>query len=305
MDRLRSLGVFIRVAQLGSLAAVARETGLSPAMVGNHIRALESWFARPLIVRTTRRQALTDMGREILAEALNIKSGLDSLERIRERDEEPSGLVRITAPRGIGRKYVGPILRMLAGRHPRLEFDLRLSDYADDLITSGIDLAVRNGPLIGNEASLVARAVGRQALILAAAPGYLGEMGYPKALYELAHHRTVRYSRYGRPRPWLFPNGLEFFQYDPPTSFMADDIETLRDAAVEGLGICWLPDWLVHDNVENGSLVRILPDVRPLVIDTFLVRAASTYPPAKVTLVSNFIAAALTRTMTTVQDVRN
>jgi DNA-binding transcriptional LysR family regulator len=297
MDRLKSLDVFARVATLGSLAAAARDTGLSPAMVGNHVRALEAWFAKPLLVRTTRRQALTDAGREVLAEARSIQAGLDALERIRERGDEPSGILRVAAPLGIGRHHVAPLLRTLANRHPRLEIELRLSDFAEDLVTSGVDLAVRNGPLTGNESSLVARAAARQFLLLAAAPAYLEKAGRLWTLGDLMSHRAVRYSRHGRPRPWLFPNGDDLLQYDPPTAFMADEIDTLRDAACEGLGICWLPDWLLAECFAEGTLERVLPEAQMLVIDTYIVRPALQHPPGKVLLAADFLAKGLGRSM--------
>ncbi|MCB8822935.1 LysR family transcriptional regulator [Microvirga rosea] len=290
MSRLKSLTVFVRVAELGSFAAAARDLELSPAMVGNHIRALEEWFSTPLLLRTTRQQSLTDAGQEVLAKARHVLAGMAALESLAERGEEPSGPLRLSAPIGIGRHVVAPALRNLARTYPKLKIELRLSDLPEDMVKSGLDLAIRNGPLPGDEASLIARVIARQTLILAASPSYLTAYGSPRNLGDLLQHKTVRYSRYGRPRPWLFPSGESVEQIDPPTAFMSDDIETLCDAAREGLGITWLPSWLLAPHIAAGTLAMVLPEQEPWVVDTFLIRPASPHFSAQVLLAADVLA---------------
>ena len=279
MDSLKALNIFSRVARLGSFTAAAREAGLSPSMVGNHVRSLEDWFGAPLLLRTTRQQSLTAEGREVLDHADAIIAGLVALEDSARRTSDPAGPVRVTAPVGIGRHFVAPVLRRLSSLHPKLRIELSLSDREEDLVKSGLDLALRNGPLTGGGSSLVARAIGRQSLLLAAAPAYAEAAGLPSSLDELRTHRTVRYARNGRPRAWLFPTAEGMVQVDPPAGFIADDIETLRDAALDGLGIAWLPDWLLAGNLEDGSLLPVMPGQPASTIDTYLIR--STAPPTR------------------------
>lgn len=295
MNRLKSLAVFVRVVELGSFAAAARDLGLSPAMVGNHVRALERWFSAPLLVRTTRQQSLTDAGHEVLTRARHVLAGMTALEAMAENQEEPSGPLRLSAPIGIGRHFVAPALRGLAQRFPGLQVELRLSDVPEDMVKSGLDLAVRNGPLLGGEASLVARVIARQALHLAASPKYLAACGALRTLGDLQQHKTIRYCRNGRPRPWLFPSDGTVEQIDPPTAFMADDIESLCDAARDGLGITWLPAWLLAPHIAAGSLERILPEQEPFVIDTYLIRPATPHPSAKVLLAADVLAKEISR----------
>jgi len=255
----------------GSFAAAARDLGLSPAMVGNYVRALEEWFRTPLLLRTTRQQSLTEEGREVAERAAAILDEMTALEEVARRGSDPEGDVRISAPVGIGRHFVAPIIRRVSLQYPKLRIELRLSDQPEDLVRSGLDLAIRNGPLAGGE-SMIARVVGRRPLVLAAAPVYADSCGLPASLDDLRSRRTVRYSRDGRPRPWLFPTDDGLIQLDPPTGFMSDDIEALRDAAVDGVGITWLPDWLLAPHFEDGSLVQVLPDQPAFSIETFLVR---------------------------------
>lgn len=297
MSRFASLTVFARVADLGSFAAVARDLGISPAMVGNHIRSLEAWFGGPLLLRTTRQQTLTDVGLAVLDRARRLVDGMSELEVLAERPEDLSGIVRIAAPLGIGRHHVGPAARAFAALHPNVATELRLSDSIEDMVKGGLDLAVRNGPLPGNEASLIARVIARQELMLVAAPAYLDHEGVPGSLDDLMLHRTVRYSRHGRARSWLFPGEAAMRQIDPPTSFMADDIATLLDAVCEGAGIAWLPDWLVRSSIVGGALLHVLPGQAPLVIDTLLVRLATREAPGRVTAAAEFLADAIARSI--------
>ncbi|MDP9810182.1 DNA-binding transcriptional LysR family regulator [Rhizobium tibeticum] len=271
MDQLKALKVFCRIIELGSFAAAARDLGLSPAMVGNHVRALEEWYGTPLLLRTTRQQNLTEEGREVAERATAILAEMTALEEVAKRGSDPEGHVRISAPVGIGRYFVAPIMRRLSLQYPKLRVELRLSDQPEDLVRSGVDLAIRNGPLVGGE-SLIARVVARRPLVLAAAPAYASTSGMPASLDDLRSHRTVRYCRDGRPRPWLFPTDEGLVQLDPPTGFMSDDIEALRDAAVDGVGITWLPDWLLASHFEDGSLVQVMPNQPAFSIETFLVR---------------------------------
>lgn len=293
MDELKALKVFTRVVELGSFTAAARDLGLSPAMVGNHIRSLEARFRAPLLLRTTRQQSLTEEGREIAERATAILAGIAALDEIADRGSDPVGSIRISAPVGIGRRFVAPVLRQLSLKYPLLRIELRLSDQPEDLVKSGLDLAVRNGPLAGGE-SIIARVVGRRPLVLAAAPSYAASAGLPSSLNELRTHRTVRYCRDGRPRTWLFPTEGGLTQLDPPTSFMADDIETLRDAALDGLGITWLPDWLLIPHFSDGSLLPVMSDQPALVIDTYLVRLDATRTK-RVELVAETLAAEMAK----------
>ncbi|WP_262299856.1 LysR family transcriptional regulator [Microvirga sesbaniae] len=298
MSRLKSLTVFVRVAELGSFAAAARDLGLSPAMVGNHIRALEEWFSTPLLLRTTRQQSLTDAGQEVLGKARHVLAGMAALESFAEQSQEPSGPLRLSAPVGIGRHVVAPALRGLARRYPELKVELRLSDLPEDMVKSSLDLAIRNGPLPGDEASLIARVIARQPLILAASPSYLAAYASPRTLGDLLQHKTIRYSRNGRPRPWLFPSGESVELIDPPTAFMSDDIETLCDAAREGLGITWLPDWLLAPHIAAGTLAIVLPEQKPWEIDTYLIRLASPHTSPKVLHAAEYVAKEVSQRLT-------
>jgi DNA-binding transcriptional LysR family regulator len=297
MDRLESLQVLVRVVELGSFSAAAKDVGISPAMVGNHIRALEQTMNGALIVRTTRRQSLTELGQRVLDQARIVLRGVTELEQLGDQPAALSGMLRISAPLAVGRHHVAPALRKLVATHPALVPELRLSDQVEDLVLAGLDLVVRNGPLVGNEASLVARVVAQQALLLVAAPSYLERMGRPRGLDDLKHHKAICYSRHGRPRSWMFPAADGVVQIDPPVVFMSDDAETLVEMAVAGVGIAWVPDWMASGAIARGELERVLPGQRPYVIPTYIIRPAIERPAARVSVAAAFLAEELTASL--------
>ena len=222
---------------------------------------------------------------------------MSELNALVEHPDEPTGTLRIAAPVGIGRHHVGPAARAFGATHPGIQVELRLSDTVEDMVKAGLDLAIRNGPIPGNEASLVARVIARQELVLVAAPTYLDRAGEPANVDALIHHRTVRYSRHGRPRGWSFEVDAQTLHIDPPTAFMADHIETLLDAACEGAGIARLPGWLVAKGLRDGRLRRVLPHEPTLIINVYLVRPVVRVPPPRVTMAADFLATTLAQSM--------
>lgn len=297
MSRFESLMVFARVADLGSFAAAARSLGMSPAMVGNHVRLLEGWFEAPLVIRTTRRQALTDLGQIVSDHAKSLAGQMAGLDALSGSKSALTGIIRVSTPVALGHHHIAPALLAIAELHPQLCVEMRASDIVEDMVSEGLDIAIRNGPILGNEASLMARVIGRQHLLLIASPSYMDRFGEPQSLDELMRHRTIRYSRHGRPRPWDFPVGDETVRIDPPTFFMADHVDTLLRAACDGLGIARLPDWLAHPAIRSGSVREILPHQTPLRTDIFLVRPATHVASRKVAMVADFLADAVARSL--------
>lgn len=261
MDRLTSMAVFVRAVDLGSFAAAADDLGLSAPMVGKHVRFLEERLGVRLLARTTRRQHLTEFGRTycercrlILAEA----EAADALAA--DQLAEPRGTLRVGLPVHFGRRCAAPVLLELARTHPALQLELSFDDRLVDLAEDGCDLVLRTGEL-ADETGVVARRVFRQQMVVCAAPGYLQAYGRPGRIEELAGHTAVVYRHRGRIRPWLFPR-----EGQPPEAVLPshrvrlDDLDALADAAALGMGLTWLPLWLVRDRLRSGALVRLLPD---------------------------------------------
>ncbi|QCI63063.1 LysR family transcriptional regulator [Phreatobacter stygius] len=299
MDRLTSMAVFVKAIDLGSFAAAAAALDLSGPMVGKHVRFLEERLGMRLINRTTRRQNLTDVGRAyydrcrvVLAEA----EAADALAT--DQLSEPRGKLRVTMPVHFGRHCVTPVLLELARQYPALELDLSFSDRIVDLAEDGYDLAIRTGDL-DDKAGVIARRVARQRMVVCAAPAYLGMHGRPGQVEDLPQHHAIIYRRSGRIRPWLFPRpGQPPLEVTPVNRLRLDDLDAIADVAAAGMGLAWLPSWLVRERIQAGALVVVLPDQPEFLYDGYALWPQTPHLPLKVRLAVDALAAALPRFMT-------
>jgi DNA-binding transcriptional LysR family regulator len=304
MDRLTSMAVFVKAVDLGSFAAAASALGLSGPMVGKHVRFLEDRLGARLINRTTRRQALTEFGRAyyercrvVLAEA----EAADALAA--DQLSEPRGKLRVTMPMLFGRRCVAPILLELVQRYPALELDLSFSDGFADLAGDGYDLAIRNLPArngnLEDRAGVITRRVARQSMVVCASPSYLEAHGRPQKVEDLPRHQAIIYSRSGRIRPWLFPRDNEAaLEVTPVNRVRLDDLDAIADAATAGMGLAWLPRWLVRERIHAGALVPLLPDQPGLAYDSHALWLQTPHLPLKVRVAVDALAAALPKLMT-------
>lgn len=257
MDRLASIAVLVKAVALGSFAATADDLEISAPMVGKHVRFLEDCLGVRLLNRTTRRQSLTEFGRDyyercrpILAEDY-AADALATSEMI-----EPRGTLRATASVHFGRHCVIPILTELLGRYPRLQLDLSLTDRFADLAEDGFDLAVRTGEPVA-QAGMVGRRVARQRMIVCASPMNLEAQGYPLAIGDISLHRGVVYLRSGMVPPWQFPaaNGPPIATL-PAARLRMGGSAAIAEAATHGGRTRVVPLLARTYPPEEGSLVR-------------------------------------------------
>ncbi len=298
MDRLTSMAVFVRAVDLGSFAAAADALALSGPMVGKHVRFLEERLGVRLINRTTRRQSLTDFGRAYYERCRVVLAEADAADQLAaDQLSEPRGKLRVTMPVLFGRRCVTPILIELARQHPALELVLSYSDPITDLAEDGYDLAIRTGHL-EDKAGVIARRVARQHMVVCASPSYLDRHGEPQQIDDLGRHQAIIYSRSGRVRPWLFPrHDQSATEVMPVSRLRLDDLDAIADAAVMGMGLAWLPCWLIRERIQAGSLVSLLPDQPRFLYDSYALWLETPQLPLKVRLAVDALAAALPKFM--------
>lgn len=283
MDRLASMDVFVKAVDLGSFAAAAAALDLSAPMVGKHVRFLETRLGVRLLNRTTRRQSLTEFGRAyyercrlILAEA----QAADALAA--DQFRELRGRLRVALPALYGRYCVAPVLLDFARQHPALELDLSLGDPLIDLAEGNFDLAIRTGDL-KDEAGVMTRRVARQLMIVCAAPAYIAQHGEPRQIADIHQHATILYARGGRVRSWLFPRGGEApAEITPQSRFRLDDMGAIADAATAGMGLAWLPSWLVRAELRSGALRQVLQSEAEFPYDCHTLWLATPHLPLKI-----------------------
>ncbi|GLS35424.1 LysR family transcriptional regulator [Mesorhizobium tianshanense] len=300
MDRLTSMAVFVKAVDLGSFAAAAAALDLSGPMVGKHVRFLEERLGVRLINRTTRRQSLTDFGRAYYERCRMVLAEADAADALAaDQLSEPRGKLRVIMPVHFGRRCIAPILLELARQYPALELDLSFSDNIADLAGDGCDLAIRTGNL-EDQAGVMARRIARQRMVVCASPSYLEMHGSPRLIEDLGGHQAILYRRSGRVvQPWLFPrNGEPAAEVMPVSRLRLDDLDAIADAAAAGMGLAWLPYWLVRERIQTGALVVLLPDQPGFLYDAYALWLQTPHLPLKVRLAVDALAATLPKLMT-------
>lgn len=294
MDRLTSMAVFLKAVDLGSFAAAAEALEMSGPMVGKHVRFLEERLSARLIHRTTRRQSLTEFGQAYYERCRAVLAEADAADALAaDQLSEPRGRLKVTMPALLGRHCVAPLLLKLAQKYPALELDLSFGDPVADLMEGGYDLAIRTGDL-DEQSGMITRRIARQRMVVCGSRAYLKANGKPRTLDELGKHQALVYRRLGRARPWLFPrDGQPPREVWPAGRLRLDDLEAIADAAARGMGLAWLPSWLVRERLERGALVRVLGDEGELPYDCHALWLPTPRLPLKVRLAVDALAAAL------------
>jgi DNA-binding transcriptional LysR family regulator len=280
MDRFESMAVFVEVVEAGGLSAAAQRRGLSPTMVGKHLRALETRLGVRLLHRTTRRQHLTEAGELYLDRCRALLSQVaeaeDAAAAVRGA---PAGLLRIGAPTSFGVARLAPALADFLAAHPRIEAELVLADRPADPVGDGLDLAFRVGPL--PDSGLIARTLQPYRVVLCAAPDYLARRGVPAAPHDLAAHDCLGLTHWGRRYPWRFNGPDGGVEVEVRFRLRIDNGPALREAALAGAGVILQPLALVEDDLAAGRLVRLLPDYETRTRPMYLLHAPDRDAPAK------------------------
>ena len=248
------LETFIAVVEAGSFTQAAARMGRSKAGVSRQVKKLEDRLGVQLLYRTTRSLSLTDPG-AALYERCSV-----ALAELREAEESaalhqvtPQGRLRVSLPVAFGHRVVAKPLFELVEEHPGLELDLTFTDRFVDLVNEGFDLVVRIGELA--DSTLIARRLGSTKLVVCASPSYLAVHDPPEKPDDLRHHNCLVYSHPDAGSAWRFAGGVTVI---PHGRIRADFGEAHLGAAQAGLGIAWLPDFFVGEDIAEGRLVRLL-----------------------------------------------
>lgn len=293
MADLTDLATFVAAASTGSFAAVARRMGISPAMVGRRIQALEERYGAKLIERTTRSHRLTALGEQFLQKAIEIIQSLGELDELAQpSDTRLSGRIRLTAPTTLGIKHLARIISELSVRHPDVIIEMSLSDRTVDLITGGFDLAVRIGEL--QSTSLIARRVGTYRFACCAAPDYLQKHGIPQTPQDLGSARCIINLNLVPRSRWPFQNASgEKLTVEVNGNIEIDNGEAQRAAALAGAGIIFSPRDLVEEDLARGTLVEVLQRWNTFTLPIHTVHPSRRFVPRRVSVLIEAVAEGL------------
>ncbi len=262
MDRLTSLTAFVRVVDTGGFSAAGRRLNMSTTMVSNHVQALEERLGVRLLHRTTRKVSLTEIGKAYYDRCIQILADIEQADDIAgAMQSAPRGTLRIyTATHVV--QFIAPVVSEFLAAYPEVKVDLSMGEGTIDLIEEGFDVAIRLTP--PPDSSLIVRSLATWRHVLCCSHGYIETHGRPEQLSELAERNCLRHMNYPYDE-WRFVD-----RKGTPASvrisgrLVCNSGETLRRAALDGIGIALAAGFLVHDDLESGRLVRLLPEYRPI-----------------------------------------
>lgn len=293
MDRsditLERMRTFVRVAERGSLSAVARELQIGQSSVTRHLRELEQALGVALLSRTTRSVTLTDEGRRYYADAVHVLHLVDlATDKAQSDSGGASGTVRISCTSALGVRQISHLLFELQDRHPEITIDLNLTDDRIDLVAKGTDVAIRLGPL--TDSSLKLRPLGVSQRVLVASPEYLVRRGRPTKPGDLTEHEMIRMSNIAG------SDTIVLESEDGTASVTAlrarlrvDHGLAAREACLSGRGIAAAHIWLVDDLLSDGRLEIVLQDHVPAPVPLNMLIVPERAAIARVRLVVEFL----------------
>lgn len=284
LEKTTGLLAFIRTVETGSFTNAGRTIGSSSSAVAKSVARLERRLGVRLLQRSTRTLGLTAEGSAYYERVAPLLRAIEDADDAIQTVEDAHGLLRVTAPTDLRRILIAAWASEFAPRHPRLKLELSILDRRVDLIREGYDIAVRVGPIA--DSGLIARKLAEHPLVLVASPDYLARRGSPGSIDDLRQHVCLRYILAGRPYAWTWADGTMLVPEGPLDTNSGD---TLRLAALQGMGIVHLLRAAVADDLAAGSLVVVLPDLPMRALPIHALHAFGRQIPVRVRLFIDFL----------------
>lgn len=257
-DLAGKLRTFVVVAEQGSFSAAARALGIANSSASRQVALLEDYFGGALLIRNTRQVRLSPLGEDVLRRGKDVIFSLDNLkEDINFYQGKVSGVLRISAPWRYARLYLTPLLAEFLALYPDLKVELISTDEWVDLVKEGFDVAIRLGRL--KDSSMVARKLGEQRFVVAAAPSYLQKHGAITNHHDLAQHQTLSFAYASASYTWKFKKANEIHQISTRDSqLVSNNADVIMQAAIDGAGVVIQPRWAICEYIDSGKLTLLL-----------------------------------------------
>ena len=284
MDRLKEVEALLAASDLGSLTAAARRAGVTPAMIGRRIDALEERLGVKLLHRSTRRLALTERGAVLVEQARRLLAEFEAAEQEASAARwKASGHLIVSAPAAFGRRHVAPHASAFARRHADVRLSFHLTDRVVDLVREGYDMGIRIGGQI--DPNFVAIRLASNRRVVCGTPGYFKRFGTPRTLEDLARHNCLAFNlQGGQNRGWYFRRDGRTVTVPVSGTLDCNDGELLHRWASEGLGIGWRSSWEIQAQLARGELVTVLDEFALPEYDILAIYPGQRHVPAKVRL---------------------
>jgi len=291
LDDLVSMAVFARVVEAKSFTAAAALLGVSKSIVSKRVSALERQYGAPLLHRTTRRLSLTSDGARLFERCSQLVRVADDAPSVLQRERgEPYGVLRISCATSFAEPYVADVVARFVSRYRKCQVEMCVSNAMVDLVSERVDVALRIAGSL-QSSSLVARRLGVTRRLLCASPDYVRRYGSPRTPDDLRAHACLRFTPLRDAVEWQFARQKTFVPISGP--FEADSLEALTRAAVRGVGILVVPEFMVSEELASGALTQLLSDHPLGTLGVFAVYAKGKVVPAKIRRFVELLAAHL------------
>lgn len=280
---ISDITAFLSVYETGGVSTAARRLGLSRSVISNRVSSLEETVGAKLFARSTKSMIPTDAGTMFYNRASILLQELeDAVNDVRPSDRSLRGTFRIAAPLSISLAFLREALVGFARKHSDLRLEIELDDKMVDLTGGAYDVAIRMGRL--KDSGLRARQLARGRRVVCASKSYLETFGVPRNLNELSDHQTIGYSNQSNNREWEFedPQSGDAISVKVVSQFACNNAETMREAAMAGLGLCILPEALVDPQLQTGDLVRVMEHIELTDVGLYVVYLPGREQSAKV-----------------------
>lgn len=291
---LEVMTLFLKVVHFGSMSAAGKHAGLSPASVSRAIAALEAHLGVQLFNRTSRKMVLTDAGEAYYERLKPLLEELSQIEEFaRNTQDEPEGLLRVHCHTSVGIHLVAPCMNEFCRKYPNITVDLQLSEIPVDLLAQNFDIDIRLGQL--QDSSMLARRIAPSDRLLVASPRYLASHPPIARPEDLLHHNCVTFRPNSEITTWRFSRDDEPMKELKVTgNFHTSNSEVLRRAAIDGIGVVLVTNWISHEDRKLGLVRQVLPDYR-VTINSFnngiyVVFRQARFIPRKVRVFVDFLA---------------
>ncbi|WP_434417553.1 LysR family transcriptional regulator [Nannocystis pusilla] len=280
---VEDLRTFVEVADAGGVSPAALRLGVSKSIVSRRLVRLEADLGVQLLTRSTRGAALTEAGATFRDYAARVCAEIDVARETILPAGDLHGRLRVAAPLSFGLTHFAPVLAEMARRHPRLHIQTCYSDRFVDLIAEGYDCAIRVGYL--QDSNLIARRIAPILGKLVASPAYVEAHGAPETPEEFLAHQALMQGT----ETWQLTDGDAIITVRPQGRFKADNGVALLAAAIAGIGIAFLPDWLTDDHVASGALVPVMTRYPPPPAGAYVVRPPGQHPARKIRVLTELL----------------
>lgn len=277
--------VFLAVVEAQGFSAAAKRINSTPAAVSRRVKALEQRLGVRLLQRTTRTIRLTQQGEQYYREISKLLGALNQVElELSETTNQPKGELRITAPLSYAQRRLTPVITQFAAKYPGLRVSLMLEDRESDIVAEGFDVAIRIAH--PNDSSMIGRAITAIPRYMCASPEYIKTRGKPETPGDLGEHDCLHYNLISERQEWAFADTENVVING---KFCSNNGEVLAQAAIDGLGIAYLPDFIIEKALADGRLVRVLEGLEQPPLTLYAMYPSRKHLPLKTRLFIDFV----------------